>query len=136
MTTRFSNPVIKIYEFLVQKSHHFCEESGKKKCTRCGQIKPLGDFYFSRIRQKEVAACRGCINAKNMLRYYEDYVTGKNRNIWQLDAFKVTRKCLITKRPRVNINMPSAKHYYSILEETTPALSLLRFDMKSPGVSL
>lgn len=67
---------------------------------------------------------------------YDDYVTGKNRNIWQLDAYKVARKCLITKRPRVNINMPSSKHYYSILEETTPALSLLRFDMKNPGVSL
>lgn len=61
---------------------------------------------------------------------YADYVTGANRNLWQLDALKVARKQLITKRPRVNINLPSQKHYYSVLEESTPALSLLRFDIK------
>lgn len=61
---------------------------------------------------------------------FDDYLTGDNRNIWQFDAFKVAKKCLITKRPRVSINMPSKKHYYSILEEHTPALSLLRFDLK------
>jgi len=62
---------------------------------------------------------------------FETYTSGQNRNLWQLDALKIARKQLITRRPRVNVNLPSAKHYYSVLEESGPALSLLRFDVKN-----
>lgn len=61
---------------------------------------------------------------------FEVYTSGMNRNLWQLDALKIARKQLITRRPRVNVNLPSSKHYYSVIEESSPALSLLRFDVK------
>lgn len=59
------------------------------------------------------------------------YTSGENRNMWQFDALQVASKCLITRRPRVNVNLPSKKHYYAVVEETSPALSLLRFDLKN-----
>lgn len=35
-----------------------------KRCTICGKIKPVGDFVYSRTRQKYLSRCRECDRAK------------------------------------------------------------------------
>ncbi|MDE1867914.1 MAG: hypothetical protein KGI08_09435 [Thaumarchaeota archaeon] len=52
------------------------------------------------------------------------------RNSWQYDLMKIAKKILITKRPKVNINMPSKWHDYVIAEDSRPSFSVLRIDYK------
>lgn len=61
---------------------------------------------------------------------FEAYVTGPNRFRWQFDAFKICKKALITRRTKVNVNMPSRFHEYFILEDDRPSLTLVRADYK------
>jgi hypothetical protein len=61
---------------------------------------------------------------------YKFYTTGSNRMRWQFELFRLAKKALITKRPKVNINMPSARHHYVILEDSRPSLSLVRVDWR------
>ena len=51
-----------------------------KKCTKCGGVKPLTEFHYSKIREQWVAACKICVNKKSMLRYQENPVY-RNRQI-------------------------------------------------------
>ncbi len=61
---------------------------------------------------------------------FEKYVTGPDRFKWQFDAFKIARKALITRRTKVNVNMPSKYHEYIIAEDSRPSITLLRIDYK------
>lgn len=63
---------------------------------------------------------------------FEFYVTGKEgmRFKWQFDAFRIARKALITRRTKVNVNMPSRYHEYIIAEDSRPSLTLVRIDYK------
>lgn len=58
------------------------------------------------------------------------YTSGDNRFQWQYDAFKIAEKALITRRPKVTVNLPSKYHDYIIAEDTRPSLTLLRIDYK------
>ena len=58
------------------------------------------------------------------------YTSGDNRFRWQYELFSLCRIALITRRPKVNVNMPSRKHQYVICEDSRPSLSLLRIDYK------
>lgn len=49
---------------------------------------------------------------------------------WQFDAFKIARKALITRRPKININMPSRWHEWLITEDSRPSINLVRIDYK------
>jgi len=61
---------------------------------------------------------------------FKYYTSGENRFLWQFDALKIARKVLVTKRPKVGVNLPSKWHSYVIAEDSRPALSLLRIDYK------
>ena len=61
---------------------------------------------------------------------FKFYTSGDNRNRWQFELFKLCRIALITRRPKVTINMPSKWHDYVILEDTRPSFSILRIDYK------
>ena len=54
----------------------------------------------------------------------------KYRNKWQFELFRLAKVALITRRPKVNINLPSERHRYVILEDSRPSLSLLRVDWR------
>lgn len=41
-----------------------------KKCSRCGQLKTLDDFYFDKARGKPQAMCKKC-KIKKILTYYD-----------------------------------------------------------------
>ena len=58
------------------------------------------------------------------------YTAGENRFQWQFDAFKICKKALITRRPKVSINLPSKYHDYIVAEDVRPSLTLLRIDYK------
>lgn len=58
------------------------------------------------------------------------YTSGDNRMRWQQDAFKIAEVALITRRPKVSVNLPSKYHDYIIAEDSRPSLSLLRIDYK------
>lgn len=58
------------------------------------------------------------------------YTSGMNRIRWQFDAFKICKKALITRRPKVTANIPSKYHDYIIAEDTRPSLTILRVDYK------
>jgi len=61
---------------------------------------------------------------------FKYYTSGINRFNWQFDLFSLCKIALITRRPKVTINMPSYRHEYLILEDTRPSLSLVRIDWK------
>lgn len=61
---------------------------------------------------------------------FEIYNTGKNRFRWQFDLFKICRIALITRRPKVTVNMPSKWHDYIIAEDSRPSFTILRIDYK------
>lgn len=61
---------------------------------------------------------------------FKYYTSGANRFFWQFDALKIAKKVLVTKRPKVTVNLPSKWHSYVIAEDSRPALSLLRIDYK------
>lgn len=61
---------------------------------------------------------------------FKVYTTGENRMQWQFDLFKIARIALITRRPKVAINMPSIYHEYVIAEDSRTSLSLIRIDWK------
>jgi hypothetical protein len=64
-------------------------------------------------------------------KYYTDpNILKQYKNSWQFDLMKIAKKILITKRPKVTINMPSKWHNYVIAEDSRPSLSLLRIDYK------
>lgn len=54
----------------------------------------------------------------------------KYRNRWQFELFRLAKKALITRRPKVNINLPSTRHHWVVIEEFTPSVSLLRVDWR------
>lgn len=58
------------------------------------------------------------------------YTSGDNRFRFQFDLFKLCRIALITRRPKVTVNLPSKWHDYVIAEDSRPSLSLLRIDYK------
>lgn len=53
------------------------------------------------------------------------------RNTWQFELWRLAKKALITRRPKVNINLPSERHGYVILEDSRPSLSLVRVDWRN-----
>lgn len=55
---------------------------------------------------------------------------GSLANQWQFDLFKICSKWMITRRPMMNINLPSRYHEYFIIEDSRPSLQLLRIDYK------
>jgi len=61
---------------------------------------------------------------------FKFYNTGDNRMRWQFELFRLAKKALITRRPKVTINMPSTRHHYVILEDSRPSLSLVRVDWR------
>lgn len=61
---------------------------------------------------------------------FKFYTSGENRFRWQFELFRLSKKALITRRPKVTVNMPSTRHHYIILEDTRPSLSLVRIDWK------
>ena len=61
---------------------------------------------------------------------FELYVKGKDRFKWQFDAFKIAKKAMITRRTKVNVNLPSKYHEYIIAEDSRPSLTLIRIDYK------
>lgn len=59
------------------------------------------------------------------------YVTGDNRFRWQLDLFKICKKGLITRRPKVSLRIPgNPRHEYFIAEDHRLNLTLIRIDYK------
>jgi len=61
---------------------------------------------------------------------FKFYTAGENRFRWQFDLFKLCKIALITRRPKVTVNMPSKWHDYVILEDSRPSFSVLRIDYK------
>lgn len=61
---------------------------------------------------------------------FKYYTSGENRFRWQFDLFKIAKKALITRRPKVTVNMPSKWHDYIIAEDTRPSFTILRIDYK------
>jgi len=61
---------------------------------------------------------------------FEMYTSGDNRFRWQQELYKIARKALITRRPKVNVNLPSLRHEWYVLEDERPSLSLVRVDYK------
>ena len=61
---------------------------------------------------------------------FKFYTAGPNRFRWQFDLFKLCRIALITRRPKVTVNMPSKYHDYVILEDSRPSISLVRVDWR------
>lgn len=61
---------------------------------------------------------------------FKYYTGGSNRMKWQFELFRICKKALITRRPKVNINLPSERHRYIVLEDTRPSISLLRVDWR------
>jgi hypothetical protein len=61
---------------------------------------------------------------------FKIYTSGKNRFYWQQDLLRIARKALITRRPKVNVNLDSVRHEWYIYEEYSPSLSLIRVDWK------
>lgn len=60
------------------------------------------------------------------------YTSGENRFRWQFDAFKIVEPggALITRRPKVSVNLPSKYHDYIIAEDSRPSFTILRIDYK------
>lgn len=60
------------------------------------------------------------------------YTSGENRFRWQYELFKLVKHggALITRRPKVTVNLPSKYHDYVITEDSRPSLTLLRIDYK------
>ena len=63
---------------------------------------------------------------------YRIYTTGPNRFRWQFDLFSLVKPggALITRRPKVTVNLPSKHHEYVVCEDSRPSLTLLRIDYK------
>lgn len=61
---------------------------------------------------------------------YKDYTTGPNRFRWQFDLLKIAKRALITRRPKVAVNMPSKWHEYIIAEDSRPSFTIVRIDYK------
>jgi len=61
---------------------------------------------------------------------FEVYTSGKDRMRWQYELFRITKKAMLTRRPKVNINMPSKRHHWIVLEDSRPSLSLVRIDWR------
>jgi len=59
---------------------------------------------------------------------FEYYTSGKNRFRWQRDLFRISKKGLITQRPKVQVRLNSKSHQYYIIEDGRLALTLLRID--------
>ena len=62
--------------------------------------------------------------------YTSPIILKQFRNKWQFELFRLARKALVTRRPKVNINLPSELHHYTILEDSRPSLSLVRVDWR------
>lgn len=60
------------------------------------------------------------------------YTSGENRFRWQFDLFQLVKPggALITRRPKVTVNLPSIRHEYKVGEDSRPSLTLLRIDYK------
>lgn len=63
---------------------------------------------------------------------FKYFTSGENRFRWQFDLFRLVKPggALITRRPRVNVNLPSYHHEYIVAEDSRPSLTLLRIDYK------
>ena len=61
---------------------------------------------------------------------FNAYTSGDNRFRWQFDALKICKKALITRRPKVSVNLPSIYHDYVICEDSRPSLTIIRIDFK------
>lgn len=61
---------------------------------------------------------------------FKFYTSGDNRFRWQFELFRLAKKALITRRPKVNVNMPSTRHHWVVLEDSRPSLSLVRIDWR------
>jgi len=86
-----------------------------------------GDVF--KIKDEFKANSQKYIYCDNEFRYF---TSGENRFRWQFDLFSLIKPggALITRRPRVNVNLPSKWHDYVIAEDSRPSLSLLRIDYK------
>jgi hypothetical protein len=62
--------------------------------------------------------------------YTNTKILKDNRNKWQFELFRLAKKALITRRPKVNINLPSKRHHWIVLEDWRPSISLLRIDWR------
>ncbi len=62
--------------------------------------------------------------------YTNPNILKENRNKWQFELFRLAKKALITRRPKVNINLPSKWHHWVVLEDHRPSISLLRIDWR------
>ncbi len=64
-------------------------------------------------------------------RYYTSKpILKEYKNKWQFELFRLAKKALITRRPKVNINLPSERHRYIVMEDWRPSLSLFRIDWR------
>ena len=61
---------------------------------------------------------------------FKCYNNGPNRIRWQFDLFKICKKALITRRPKITVNMPSKWHEYVIAEDSRPSFTIIRIDYK------
>jgi len=49
---------------------------------------------------------------------------------WQFRAFQLCKKALLTRRPRMSINMASRWHEWKVFEDSRPSVTLVRIDYK------
>jgi hypothetical protein len=62
--------------------------------------------------------------------YTNTKILQQYKNKWQFELWRLTKKALITRRPKVNINIPSKRHHWIVLEDWRPSISLLRVDWR------
>jgi len=106
---------------------HTVEIKGKEKVVPTSRTQPGDLFDLSKFSDQEF----DYVYCDPDFRYYTSKtVLQEHKNHWQFELFRLAKKALITRRPKVNINLPSERHRYIILEDWRPSLSLLRVDWR------
>lgn len=95
-----------------------------KKCTRCGEMKPLAEFHFLRRRNSASSWCRQCKSSDGKTRYAANIETARPK---QREAGKKyywrnkEKRRLLAKKRRV-------KYLYGVSYETASAMLAMQND--------
>lgn len=61
-----------------------------RACKRCGKIKPVSDYIWSKKWQRYTVTCNDCVNAGRRARY----VPQRSRWFWTPESIEAVRKCV------------------------------------------
>lgn len=105
---------------------HRLKASGKWKCKRCGNVKPVGAFCMNKVNGKPALSyCLPCRKDWNKEQYHRD---------WETKFIRNAAKNIVSRSPRLGVpNNVDEKYLKALFDQQCGACALTGLTMTTEG---